>query len=133
VRRSPAPVPSVRSPTHSLLTHRGHHASNLRQGEGGRLWRPWKQYGQLSIILVYLGLMTNSDLLMDLPPLPPPALTDRHVFLTNIQLGTLALHRAACGPTPCAAEVVLHTALCVRAAPLCSPASPVETKRLRTM
>jgi len=58
----------------------------VQQGEGGRLWRSWTQYGQHGMVLLYLIVMMRSDLLMDLPPLPPPALTDRHVLLTSIQL-----------------------------------------------
>jgi len=93
----------------------------VQQGEGGRLWRSWMQYGQHGMVLLYLIVMMRSDLLMDLPPLPPPALTDRHVLLTSIQLGTRKLLRRAAYTILthlcCGGPATHGVVLCVRAAP----------------
>jgi hypothetical protein len=39
------------------------------------------------MMALYLSMMLSIESVTDLPPLPPPSLTDRLVLLTTIQLG----------------------------------------------
>lgn len=58
----------------------------LFMGGGHKLGKVWLEMGLCSMMALYLSMMLSIESVTDLPPLPPPSLTDRLVLLTTIQL-----------------------------------------------